>query len=388
MKIAVGIAFAALVLGGHSAALAQIAVAANDGKQLRPGEAPSTRTPDYVSVIDLRDRRPKEIGSVRAPASMIGAPTAVAVARDASFALVTALQRVNAAGELEPIGVVSVIDLATPSAPKVVQTLEVSPGAGGITINRAGTLAMVSSNSDDTVAVFSIAGKRLTPAGKIQLPKGTRPTDVVFAPDGRSALVVGQGAGKLIRLTVDGDKVAVGDLAVEVGVQPYGAVFSPDGRFVYNTNLGGRARPAGETPPPGPRIGTVSAVDLATGAVASVEVGQTPELVAMAPDGRHLAVVIHNGATGSPTAPGYNPFGLLKVLRLNGTQMTPVAEAQTSPWCQGAVFTPDGGSILLQCALTKEIEVYRFDGRALTRDPAATLTFTARPGAIATAVSR
>jgi hypothetical protein len=99
-------------------------------------------------------------------------------------------------------------------------------------------------------------------------------------------------------------------------------------------------------------------------------------------------VVIHNGATGSPTAPGYNPYGLLKVFSANGTQMDLVAEARTSPWCQGVIFNPDGRSILLQCALTKEIEVYRFDGRALTRDQAATMTFTARPGAIATATSR
>src|SRR5215218_6707164 len=93
-----------LLAATASTASAQIAVSANDGKQIRPGEAASTRTPDSVAVIDTRAYPPKVLASVPAPASMIGAPAAVAVARDASFALVTALQRLNAAGELEPTG--------------------------------------------------------------------------------------------------------------------------------------------------------------------------------------------------------------------------------------------------------------------------------------------
>jgi DNA-binding beta-propeller fold protein YncE len=387
MKTAIRIITATLLLSASSAAFAEIAISANDGKQLRPGEAPSTRTTDNVSVIDLGSYPPKVLGSVATPASMIGAPSAVAVARDESLALVTAIQRLNAAGELEPAGVVSVIDLANKSAPKVVQTLQVSDGAGGIAINRAGTLAMVTSNSDDTVSVFTVASKRLTPAGKIQLPAKSRPTDVTFAPDGRSAVVVAQGAGKLIRLNVNGSNVTVGDVEVETGVQPYGAVFSPDGRFVYNTNLGGAVRPAG-APAGGPRVGTVTAVNLASKTVNSVEVGQTPEHAALSPDGKYLAAIVHNGSASQPTAPGYHPFGLLQVYQVQGTNLTRLSEAQTSPWCQGAAFSRDGKTLLLQCAMTKEIEVYRWDGKSITQDKAATLKFDARPGSINTAFSR
>jgi hypothetical protein len=52
------------------------------------------------------------------------------------------------------------------------------------------------------------------------------------------------------------------------------------------------------------------------------------------------------------------------------------------------VFTDDGRTILLQCALTKEIEVWRFNGRTLTQDKAASLKLNARPGSIATPASR
>ena len=388
MKAASAFLAAALLWSASSAAYAQIAVSANDGKQLRPGEAANTRTTDHVSVIDVRRYPPRLLGSVEAPASMIGAPAAVEVARDASFALVSALQQLDAAGELQPAGMVSVIDLADRNAPKVVQTVQVSPGAGGVNLNRAGTLALVSSNSDDTISIFTVANKRLTPAGKVQLPQGTRPTDVVFAPDGRSALAVGQGAGKLIRLNIDGSSVTVAGQEYPVGIQPYGVVFSPDGRFAYNTNLGGNPRPAGAPQFPGITLGTVSAVDLTTGTVNSVVVGQTPETATLSRDGRYLAAVVHNGSAGTPGARGYNPYGFLKVYSVRGTEMTPVATAQTSPWCQGVVFTDDGRTILLQCALTKEIEVWRFNGRSLTQDKAASLKLNARPGSIATPASR
>ena len=48
----------------------------------------------------------------------------------------------------------------------------------------------------------------------------------------------------------------------------------------------------------------------------------------------------------------------------------------------------DGKLILLQGAVSKNIEVYRFDGHSLTRDTDATLSMPGRPGAIATRYNR
>lgn len=392
MKTGASLIAAALLLAGSGAAHAQIVVSANDGKQLRPGQAASTRTPDSISIIDLRSYPPKTVGTVRAPASMIGPPAAVAVARSGLFALVTAAQRLNAAGaEIELNDTVSVVDLASPKSPTVIQTLQAGPGASGVSINRAGTLALVASTGDDTISIYTIAGKRLTPAGKLQLPAKSRPTDVVIAPDGKSGLVVAQSSGKLLKLSINGSSVALAGGEITPGLQPYGAVYSPDGRFAYNTNLGGRPLAPGASPPErgsGPRIGTVSAVDLATGAVTSVDAGATPEHVALSADGRYLAAVIANGSAAAPEAPGYHPYGLLQVYRVNGATLTKVAEAHSGAWCQGAIFSDDGRTVLLQCGMLKTIEVYRFDGKTLTQDAAATLTFDGRPGSIASAKSR
>lgn len=390
VKSAFGLVAAVLMLGGSVAAHSQIAVSANDGKQLRPGEAPETRTPDSVSVLDMRRYPPKTLATVDMPASMIGPPAAVAVARNGRFALVSAAQRLNAAGEIELDDTVSIVDLKTPAAPRVVQAVKAGPGASGVGINRAGTLALVASTGDDMISVFRILAGRLTPAGKIQLPAKSRPTDVAFAPDGKSALVVAQAAGKLLELTVKGSAVRLSGREYSPGLQPYGVVFSPDGRFAYNTNLGGRPLPAGSPAPERgtPRIGTISSVDLRTGAVNSVDVGQTPEHVAISRDGRYVAAVVANGSAAPADAPGYHPYGLLQIYRVTGGDMTRVAEAHSGAWCQGAVFSDDGRTVLLQCGMTKAVEVYRFDGNTLVQDKAATLTFKSRPGSIATATSR
>lgn len=383
------VALTALALLALPASLsAQIVLSANDGKQVRPGEDPSTRTADSVSVIDLRSYPPRVLGQVAAPASMIGPPASVAVARDGGFALVTAAQSLSADGKVEPATTVSVIDLADPAHPAVVQTAQAGPGASGVAINPAGTLAMVASTGDDSVTVFAVQGKRLTSVGKVQLAAKARPTDVAFAPDGATGLIVAQGAGRLIPFTISGTDVKVTGEGFAPGVQPYGVSFSADGRFAYNTNLGGNPDPAGATPAKGPRMGTITAVNLASGAVTPVEVGYTPEHVTISADGRYLAAVVHNGSGGAPGSPGYNPNGSLQVYRVAGTKLTKVADAPSGAWCQGALFSTDARTLLLQCAVARQIEVYRFDGKSLKRDEAATIRTDGRPGALGTALTR
>ncbi|HVI33583.1 YncE family protein [Phenylobacterium sp.] len=390
-RAGVGLAAVAAGLALAGAAAAEIAVSVNDGKQLRPGDDPPGRTPDTLAVLDLTAAGPKVLASLPAPTSMIGPPTSVAVTPDARLALVTAAQTLDANGPATLVldDTLTVVDLSNPAAPRVVQTLHAGAGATGVAVNRAGTLALVVSTGDDSVSVFGISGRRLTPAGKVRLPYQARPTDVAFTPDGKGALVVTQTAGSILRLAVDGTKVTRTEVAVQPGVQPYGIVVSPKGDFAYNTNLGGRRPTPGQPTPAGPRPGTISAIDLTTNQVATiVEVGQTPEHLTLSADGGVLAVVVANGSGGAPGSPGYNDFGLLKVYRVAGGELTPVAEAKTGRWCQGAAWTKDRSRVLLQCAGGREIESYRFDGTTLTRQPAETLKFAARPASIATATSR
>ncbi|MGY3356618.1 DNA-binding beta-propeller fold protein YncE [Bradyrhizobium sp. GM0.4] len=45
--------------------------------------------------------------------------------------------------------------------------MQAGAGAAGVSINRAGTLALVANRSEGTVSVFTISGGTLAPVGKI-----------------------------------------------------------------------------------------------------------------------------------------------------------------------------------------------------------------------------
>ena len=60
------------------------------------------------------------------------------------------------------------IDLKS-SPPKVLATLQAGRGASGVSINRAGTLALVANRQEGTVSVFSISVNSVTAAGKLDL---------------------------------------------------------------------------------------------------------------------------------------------------------------------------------------------------------------------------
>lgn len=387
---AAGLALAA-AFAGTGAVQAQIAVSADDGKQVRPGDAEPAGVPDDVTVLDLGGPRPRILGRVAASGSLIGPPESVAVAPGARFALVTGGQKADPDHPSAPApdDAVSVIDLSRPTEPKLVQVAHAGPGAAGVSLTPSARLALVASSGEDAISVFEVAGGRLAAAGKVAMPAGCRPTDVAISPDGRRGAVVCQKADELVMLSIAGVKVSPAGEPARTGRQPYGAVFSRDGRYIYNTNLGGALdapEPAAHTPV----AGTVSAVEVATGRLAgSTEVGRTPEHVTLSPDGRWLEVTVGAGAPTSPAAADFAIHtGLVKVFGVDGPRLTPVAQAQTGHWCQGAAWSRDAHTLVVQCATERELEVFRFDGHDLRRDKVADLKLRARPGAIATALGR
>lgn len=382
-----GIAGLALLLAMSAAASAEIAVSANDGKQVKEGDTVIGPQPDSISVLNISDDQVKLIGSVAAPAAMIGPPGAVAVSKDSRFALVTACQKFDGM-KLIPDDLVQVVDLSDPTHPRVIQTAHAGPGASGVSISPDGKLALVADTEDNTVTEFSLTGEHLTRIGQVQLDAKSRPTDVVFMPDGKSAVAIAQAASRLVVLSVNGTDVKNSGRWFSSGRLPYGAVVTRDGKYIINTNLGGANPAPGEVPPP--HQGTVAMTDFATGKVAaSVVVGPTPEHVVLSADGRYIAVVVANGTASVRSDPKFDKvLGLLKVFAVGDGTLTLVAQADTGHWGQGATISRDNKLILLQCAAEREIEVFRFDGTTLVQDKSATIAMGARPGSISTAFSR
>jgi len=372
----------------HDGQQLRLVVSANDGKQLERGQGPQDRTADSVAVIDFTQYPPKTLGTVLAPAGLIGPPVSVAVSIDQKLALVTASVKVDPsdANKLIPDDSLSVIDISSPTHPAVVQSLHTGAGAEGVAINRAGTLALVTNTTEGTVSVFSIARRQLMPLSKIMLEAGSRPASAEFLANGKIALVVCQGSSKIVRLSIDGTKVIkVGETSLDAK-NPSLALPIKDGSLVI-VNGNGPARPKG-TARPTLRDNKVSIVDLSTGKIVSTtDLGPGDENIGLSPDGRYLEATVTNGSHSASAAPDFHDFGLMKIFRVNNASITPVAEAKTGHWCQGAIWSDDDHAILLQCATEKEIEVFHFDGKNLTQDFGANLKFAADPVGIATSTS-
>ena len=376
----------ALVMAIQASALsAQIAVSANDGKARPVDAADAPRTIDSIAVLDIGKQPAKLLATLPVPATVVGPPATVALSRDARYAVVTAAQQLNAEGAPVPADIVSVVDISDPRHPRLVQTLHAALGAAGVAIDPAGSLALIANTNADSVSVFRIAAGRLSPVSMVPLDPRSRPVDIAFSADGRAAYVVAQGANSLIRLAIQGERVTRAGDDIALGAQPYSLALDRRRNVAYVTNLGGRA-PSGA---PGPKPGSIAIVDLRAGRmVGQVDTGVTPEHVGLSPSGRFLEATINNGTTAPQGSPARRDRGLMIVYRINEAGLEPVAQTDAGQWCQGAVWSKDETRILLQCSALKQIEAYRFDGHALTRDDGAKLQLDARPGAIATSFSR
>ena len=350
-------------LAGAPFAHAQLAVSANDNKVVLDNGVVKTvanPAPDTVSVIDLGQFPPKLLAEIAVPTSVVGPPLSVAVAPDESIALVTAAEKIDPKDPTKriPDNRVSVIDLRA-SPPRVIATLEAGAGAAGVSINRAGTLAIVANRAEGTVSTFTISGWTVTHTGKIKLgDAASGPSHVVFTPDGKRALVTRDGDNGITLLAVDGAKVTATDRTFYAGLRPYGIDIGPRGDIAVVANVG---RGNGDAD-------TISVIDMRADpprTVDTITAGATPEGIKISPDGKFVSVLIHNG-TGKPlNSPFYNAFGKVLLYAVNGLRLTKVSEARIGRWSQGMAFSGDSKTLLVQNMVEKNIQVFRIEGDEL-----------------------
>ena len=369
----VGALSLAALMSAAGGASAQLALSANDGKAVLidgVNSVPANPPPDSVSIIDLNATPPKVVAEIPVPTSVVGPPSSVAIARDESFALVTGASKIDPADpkKIIPDDKLTVIDLKA-APPKVSAQLQAGQGAAGVSINRSGTLALVANRSEGTVSVFSIAGNVLTPVGKVDLGNDkSGPSHVAITPDGKTALVTRDGDNKISMLSIDGTKVEYTKRDLSAGLRPYGLDIHPNGKVAVVANIGTGSGDAD----------TASLIDVEAKpprVVHTVTVGQTPEGIALSPDGAFAAVSVMN--------PFFNDFGLVKVLSVKGSELIPLTEAKVGHWCQGLAWSKGNRTLLVQCMVEREILAFSFDGKELK--PAGSIKLNTGPAAIRTA---
>jgi DNA-binding beta-propeller fold protein YncE len=95
--------------------------------------------------------------------------------------------------------------------------------------------------------------------------------------------------------------------------------------------------------------------------VDTVTVGPTPEGIKISPNGKYIAVVVHNGSANPPSSPFYNAHGKLVLLGITGGRLVKLSEERIGRWSQGAVFSADSNTLLVQNMVEKDAMVFKIE---------------------------
>ena len=349
-----------------------------DGRAGLTDGAPLVRDAnDSLAVVELAGDRLRVVHRLDLPVSLVGPPSSIAVAPGGRLALVTASTRRDPADAARVVAydLVSVValDPVGGAAPRVIANLHTGAGAAGVSINRAGTLALVANRVEGSVSVLSIEGGEVRVAGKVTLGEKAGPSHVAFMPDGRRALVSRDGDHRVTVLAIDGTRVVPEQRDLVAGQRPYGLDIASDGAWAAVTNLGGGQGDAD----------TVSLIDLQAGpprVVDTVTVGQTPEGVFFAPDGRTIGVNVIDGSN-KPAASPFHGVARFRQFRIVEGRLQPASELRGGQWLQGAAYASDGRAVLVQDAANRQLRLYRNEAGGLA-DTGACLNFDGAPCAL------
>ncbi len=352
----------ALLALAATTARAELFVSVQDGKQmLVAGATKIVAGTDMLSLLELKNGRLAVVAEVPVPASVIGPPTSLAITPGGALALVAAgFKRDPAdAGKVVADDTLSVVDLQS-RPPRVVDTLQVGKGAAGVSINPAGTLALVANHEEGTVSVLTIAGGTVTVAGKLDLgePK-SGPMHVAITPDGQRALVSRDGDHKVTLLNIGADgAVTLAQRDLFPGQRPDCIDIRAQGDLAVVANIG---RGQGDSD-------TVSLVDLSVQpprVIDTVSVGQTPESAFFLPGGRYVGVNVMAGSNKPAASPFHQPGGQFVLLRVQGKRLVKVASTAIGVWPQGMAFSADGRHALVQNTGDRNIQLLRIRGEKL-----------------------
>src|ERR1700719_1673627 len=314
----VAILIGGLAAGPSSPAAAQILIVGNDEKQGWDENAkPIFREPgkDTLTVIDIsKPDTPQIASSIPLMNSVVGPPTNLAVTPSGDIALVANSLEPVVQGwghRLEPDNKVFLIDLKA-NPPAVIGTVTVGKQPSGMAISPKGDLALVANRADGTISVLSIRGKEVLVLDTVTVGAGTdQVSAIAITPDGKQA---------------------------PAGIFPYNIAVTPDGKLALTTDTGNGGSSDGN-------VDTVSVIDLEAEpprVIDHVTVGDSPEGLAISPNGDLAVAVEARGSNMPKTAFFYHAAGVVTALKIDGKKVTNVGDISVGALPEAVAFSPDG----------------------------------------------
>jgi DNA-binding beta-propeller fold protein YncE len=326
---------------------------------------PVLRAPgsDAVLVVDIGTDplAPRVIASLPLMNSIFGPPTNLAITPDQGLAIVAnsmAWQQDGAGWKPAPDNKLYVIDLNA-NPPALIDTVTVGRQPSGLSINRAGNLALIANRADNSISVLRIAGKQVTVIDTV--PTGEQVAHVVFTPDGKRALAAKFPGHKIALLRVDGEKVTYAKQDVPVGLWPYNVDVTSDGKLAISADNGNAGAADGN-------VDTVSVIDLEANpprTIDKVVVGDAPEGFAISPTGKLAVAVLLEGTDSPPGTWYYHRNASVVALKIDGKKVTRTNAVEVRGLPEGIVFSDDGKYVYVGNYMDQDVSILRVDGDQL-----------------------
>jgi DNA-binding beta-propeller fold protein YncE len=317
---------------------------------------------DAVLIVDLaKPEEPKIVASLPLENSIVGPPVNLAISPNGSIALVADSMTVaeeNGTRKMVPTDKLFVIDMKA-SPPKLVDTLTLGKQPSGLSFNPKGDMALVCNRADGTISVLKIDGTKVTQTGTVPVSPGV--SQVVFMPDGKHALAVKSPDNKVAVLDVDGDKVAYNKVDVPTFPFPYNIVVSPDGKLAITADNGNGGSSDGS-------LDAATVIDLQgphPHGIAHVTVGDAPEGLAIAPNGK-FAVIVNVDGSNNASAWFHHKTGSATLLRINGTTVTAGKTVAVGALPEAVMISPDSRYVYVGNFLDKDFSILKVNGTELT----------------------
>ncbi|HUI12929.1 MAG TPA: YncE family protein [Xanthobacteraceae bacterium] len=317
---------------------------------------------DAVLIVDVaKPLDPKIIANLPLKNSVVGPPVNLAIDPTGSVAIVAdSMNAVQDGGNWKqvPDNKIYVIDLKAKPA-KLAATIEGDKQPSGLSINPAGTLALVANRAGKSISVLSIHGTDVKLVGSVDM--GDEVSAVVFTPDGKHALASKASANKVALLDVDGDKVTYTKHDLPTGIFPYNVVVSPNGAIALTADNGNAGTSDGN-------VDTVSVVDLTepVHVIDHITVPDSPEGLAFSPKGNIAVSVDANGSNHPKSDWYYHPHGVVVVFAVSGKKVTRLNDIEVGALPEAVAFTPDGNYIYVGNYIDKDFSILRVDGTKVT----------------------
>ena len=317
---------------------------------------------DSVLIVDVADPlNPKIVANLPLKNSVVGPPVNLDIDPTGSVAIVADSMNVVKEGDnykQVPDNKIYVIDLKAKPA-KLINTIEGDKQPSGLSINPAGTLALVANRAGKSISILSIHGTDVKLIGTIDM--GDEVSAVVFTPDGRHALATKASANKVALLDVDGDKVTYTKHDLLTGLFPYNIVVAPNGSIALTADNGNNGTSDGN-------VDTVSVIDLTSPVhvIDHITVPDSPEGLAFSPKGNLAVSVDATGSNHPKTDWYYHPHGEVVVLAVNGKNVTRLNEIEVGALPEAVCFTPDGRYLYVGNYMDKDFSILRVIGTKVT----------------------